>query len=150
MKAKELIRRLQRVESLKRSLPDAIGTLAKNFFKKNFRKQGFDDNGVEKWVPRKRPDKARRKGEKVKKRAILVDTTNLRESIHVKSATFKKITIVSDAEYSKIHNEGLYGKAWGKHRFKMPKRQFMGESNNLNKEIKEFIERKVKQAILGK
>jgi phage virion morphogenesis protein len=139
MKAKELIRRLQRVESLKRSLPDGVGTLAKNFFKKNFRKQGFDNNGVEKWKPRKRKDKGR---------AILVKTGNLRNSIRVKNATFNKITIATDVDYANVHNSGLRaGRGKG---FKMPKRQFMGESNNLNKEIKEFIERKVKQAILGK
>ena len=31
------------------------------------------------------------------------------------------------------------GKAWGKHPFKMPKRQFMGDSYNLNEKVKAVI-----------
>lgn len=111
-----------------------VGNTAKTFFVENFRKQGFDDKNVQKWKPRKVADK--RAG-----RAILVKTGDLRRSIIRNPANRAALTvkISTDLAYAKIHNEGLIGKAWGKHPFKMPKRQFMGDSYNLNEKVKAVI-----------
>jgi phage gpG-like protein len=102
-----------------------IGNAAKSFFVENFRKQGFDDKNVEKWQPRKKADK--RAG-----RAILVKTGDLRRSIirNPANRAALSVKISTDLVYAARHNNGLKG---------MPKRQFMGDSYNLNERIKKII-----------
>lgn len=102
-----------------------IGNAAKSFFVENFRKQGFDDKNVERWQPRKKADK--RAG-----RAILVKTGDLRRSIIRNPANRASLSvkISTDLVYAARHNNGLKG---------MPKRQFMGDSYNLNERIKKII-----------
>jgi phage gpG-like protein len=102
-----------------------IGNSAKSFFVENFRKQGFDDKNVEKWQPRKKADK--RAG-----RAILVKTGDLRRSIirNPANRAALSVKISTDLVYAARHNNGLKG---------MPKRQFMGDSYNLNERIKKII-----------
>lgn len=111
-----------------------VGNTARVFFIDNFRKQGFDDKTVQKWKPRKVQDK--RAG-----RAILVKTGDLRRSIIRNPANRAALTvkISTDLAYAKIHNDGGMGKAYGKHSFKMPKRQFIGDSYNLNEKVKAVI-----------
>jgi phage gpG-like protein len=102
-----------------------IGNSAKSFFVENFRKQGFDDKNVERWQPRKKADK--RAG-----RAILVKTGDLRRSIirNPANRAALSVKISTDLVYAARHNNGLKG---------MPKRQFMGDSYNLNERIKKII-----------
>jgi phage gpG-like protein len=102
-----------------------IGNSAKSFFVENFRKQGFDDKNVERWQPRKKADK--RAG-----RAILVKTGDLRRSIirNPANRAALSIKISTDLVYAARHNNGLKG---------MPKRQFIGDSYNLNERIKKII-----------
>jgi phage gpG-like protein len=102
-----------------------IGNAAKSFFVENFRKQGFDDKNVERWKPRKKDDK--RAG-----RAILVKTGDLRRSIirNPANRAALSVKISTDLVYAARHNNGLKG---------MPKRQFMGDSYNLNERIKKII-----------
>lgn len=102
-----------------------VGNTAKTFFVENFRKQGFDDKTVQKWKPRKVADK--RAG-----RAILVKTGDLRRSIIRNPANRAALTvkISTDLIYAKRHNDGLKA---------MPKRQFMGDSYNLNEKVKAVI-----------
>jgi phage gpG-like protein len=102
-----------------------IGNAAKSFFVENFRKQGFDDKNVEKWKPRKKADK--RAG-----RAILVKTGDLRRSIirNPANRAALSVKISTDLVYAARHNNGLKG---------MPKRQFIGDSYNLNERIKKII-----------
>jgi len=120
-----------------------VGNTAKVFFVDSFRKQGFDDKTVQKWKPRKRTTYTTRSGKVVNDttRAILVKTGDLRRSIIRNPANRAALTvkISTDLVYAKIHNDGLMGKAWGKHPFKMPKRQFMGDSYNLNEKVKAVI-----------
>ena len=120
-----------------------VGNTAKVFFVDSFRKQGFDDKNVQKWKPRKRTTYTTRSGKTVDDttRAILVKIGDLRRSIirNPANRAALSIKISTDLDYAKIHNDGLMGKAWGKHPFKMPKRQFMGDSYNLNEKVKAVI-----------
>lgn len=111
-----------------------LGNEAKNHFVGSFRLQGFEDRTVEKWPDRKKKDK--RAG-----RAILVKTGDLRRSIRRETLSKAKLEVViaTDLPYAKIHNEGGDGMAWGKHPFKMPKRQFIGHSFKLNQRVKKII-----------
>ena len=119
-----------------------IGNTAKNFFVENFRKQGFDDKSVQKWKPRKKKTYRTKSGKLVDDttRAILVKEGDLRRSIiRVPNRAAMSVKIQTNLDYAKIHNEGLMGKAFGKHPFKMPKRQFIGDSYNLNEKVKAVI-----------
>jgi phage gpG-like protein len=119
-----------------------IGNTAKNFFVENFRKQGFDDKTVQRWKPRKRTTYKTKSGRIVNDttRAILVKEGDLRRSIiRVPNRAALNVKIQTNLDYAKIHNEGLMGKAFGKHPFKMPKRQFIGDSYNLNEKVKAVI-----------
>ena len=111
-----------------------MGRTAKTFFYDNFRKQGFDDKTLTKWAARKRDDK--RAG-----RAILVKSGDLRRSIRFDNVNKNNLSvrIATDLPYAKIHNDGLMGNAWGKVPFKMPKRQYIGDSWNLNEKVKKVI-----------
>ena len=112
-----------------------MGRTAKTFFTDNFRKQGFEDKTVSKWKPRKDT------GKRSQGRAILVKSGDLRRSIRFDTVNKSNLSvrIATDLPYAKIHNEGLTGKAWGKAPFKMPKRQFIGDSYALNEKIKKVL-----------
>lgn len=112
-----------------------MGRTAKTFFTDNFRKQGFEDKTVSKWKPRKDT------GKRSQGRAILVKSGDLRRSIRFDTVNKSNLSvrIATDLPYAKIHNEGLTGKAWGKAPFKMPKRQFIGDSYVLNEKIKKVL-----------
>jgi phage gpG-like protein len=117
-----------------------IGNTAKNFFVENFRKQGFDDKTVQRWKPRKRTTYKTKSGRIVNDttRAILVKTGDLRRSIiRVPNRSALNVKIQTDLIYAKVHNDGLRaGRGKG---FKMPKRQFIGDSYNLNEKVKAVI-----------
>jgi phage gpG-like protein len=103
-----------------------IGNEAKNFFVSSWRKQGFENQTIDHWKPRKKETK-RSIG-----RAILVKSGDLRRSI-VREPVNKSqlsVKISTDLDYAKVHNEGLG---------KMPKRQFMGDSYKLNELCKKII-----------
>ncbi len=109
-----------------------IGNEARNFFVANFKKQGFDDKTLEKWTPRKKQDK--RAG-----RNILVKSGDLRRSIQVRGYSKTKLSIIiaTDLKYASVHNFGeRAGRGKG---FKMPKREFIGDSYNLNEKVKKII-----------
>ena len=96
--------------------------------------------------------------------ATLVDSGVLRNSIRLESTTKTNFTIISDTEYSEIHNEGgviyitpemrkyfwfMYSKTkddkWKgmalttKSVIEMPKRQFMGEDDSINDLIEQEL-----------
>jgi phage gpG-like protein len=169
-----------------------VGNTAKVFFVDSFRKQGWDDQSVQKWQKRKKVEQKGRGSKKSAKaagtvrsvkagRAILVKTGDLRRSIKRNPANRAalSIKISTDLDYAKIHNDGgtinvggrkgsgtitrsirgsagfkdgkftkgrakkvtFQGKEYttGSYAIKMPKRQFMGDSYNLNEKVKAVI-----------
>jgi phage gpG-like protein len=120
------------------ALRSDLTKLAEKHFDDSFKNEGFTYNSLWKWQPRKRPDRQRHK--------ILQKTGKLRRSIKSKVFTTKdgfEIRFKSNLVYAKIHNEGLMGKAWGKHSFKMPKRQFMGYSRVLDLRIRKIFDSRI-------
>ena len=142
-------RKLQMAQvKLQKSLNDFVvvmGTDAKNHFVKSFRNQGFEDASIEKWQPRKRTNYRTRSGKVVDdtNRAILVKSGDLRRSIKVLNKSYRSITLGSDLPYAQIHNDGLYGNAYGKYRFKMPKRQFIGHSKKLIDQLRMKLDKRI-------
>jgi phage gpG-like protein len=123
-----------------------MGTDAKNHFVKSFRNQGFEDDSIQRWQPRKNEISggiARLRRKSLGSRAILVKTGDLRRSVRVISKSYRSIVVGSDLPYAQIHNDGLYGNAYGKYRFKMPKRQFIGHSNKLIRQLRVKLDSRI-------
>jgi phage gpG-like protein len=116
-------------KQFKKDIPNKLNQQALKFFRDSFSKSGWTDDSYSPWQKRKRnyPHK------------ILLKSGDLKRSIHNTVKTFEKIVIISDMPYSAIHNEGLMGRAFGKYSFKMPKRQFMGDSTTLRKEQQKLV-----------
>ena len=81
---------IKKLESKKSSLPKILANSTKKFFLASWEKQGWDDNGITKWAPRKKNKKAIGK-------AVLVKSGALRRAVNasLKSATFDSIKSVS-------------------------------------------------------
>lgn len=119
-----------------------------NFIKKNFQEEGFNDNGLEKWKPRKTTDRQGRDltrhkrttrrgtegsltkfGQREQGRAILTGHNTggdkLRNSFKARRDKLKVI-FYTYKDYAEYHNEGTD---------KLPKRQFIGKSAYLEQKI---------------
>ena len=121
--AKKIAKHLKKFEKEIDALVTTMGNEALNHYVKSFAKQGFENETLEKWTPRKRM--ARRERGKPS-RAILIQSGRLWRSLRKGRRTKYSITLMSDVPYARRHNEGLSG---------MPKRQFMGYSAKLNQKI---------------
>jgi phage gpG-like protein len=117
--------------------PKAVSKVAADLFKESFQKEGFDDGGWEEVNRRKGATYARKKDGKAVKnyakgaatmRPILTGSTaDLGRSIegdNIKSTGGR--AVVKAKFYGKFHNEGMGN---------LPKRQFMGQTNELNRRI---------------
>jgi len=129
--------------SKKRSLPIILGNVAKNFFLATFRKGGFTDVGFKRWKQRRKRLGRGRTSPTLKEAANLTLTGKLKRSIRVRPATFKLTRIFTNVVYAGIHNFGLQGLAFGKTSFKMPEREFIGNSRVLEKEMERRIFREI-------
>ncbi len=110
---------------------DVIAVEAERIHAENFRAEAFIDTPPQKWPARKKEDKP--------SRALLVKTSTLKGHA-LKGRTRKgAVEFVFPLGYEKVHNEGL--KAGRGKGFKMPKRQFVGESKVLTDRIKKKAER---------
>ena len=123
------------VEAVANNLPRIIGVESVRVIKENFKLEGYDDGiSFTPWEPRKEETNARydkRTGVKGasfnSSNKIMNQTENLRDANHY-TVNGRQVVVGVDLNvipYGQIHNEGLQGKAWGKHTFKMPKRQYI-------------------------
>lgn len=127
--------------------PTIAGKTAVSYFKKNFQNEAW---GRVRWQEVKRRMDPRVKGAKASRKILTGDTGDLARSIEVKAVSKGQVVIWtapsafgSKEPYGRVHNEGLRaGRGKG---FIMPKRQFMGESEELNALIISELERKLKQ-----
>ena len=117
----------------KQGVLDDVATLATEIFRdKNFNQEAFDG---EKWPNRKREKRAGRISERGQ-RGLLVKSGRLRQSIDSEirgnSVVIKAGYDVNGYNLAEIHNEG---------QGLQPKRQFMGDSKELEKAVEKRIER---------
>lgn len=129
--SKKIEQHLKKYEAGIDSMVNTMGVMAKNHFTANFRKQGFEDETVIPWQPRKRADRGRSRGA----RGILIKSGRLRRSITFRKQGKWSVVIGTDVPYAKRHNEGI----------KMPKRQFIGYSGKLNRQIISAFSNKIKR-----
>lgn len=123
----------KKAKKAKATTPRLIAVSAVGHFKNSFRVGGFVDDRLDPWKKRKYPDKNK------KRRAILVDSGDLRRSIKAKRVNPRSIVVGSyGTAYASRHNRGLHG---------MPKRQFIGTSHKLNMDIRLIIFKRYKQTL---
>ena len=137
------------------AIKDAIAIVsrdAEQHFKKSFANEGFTDENLQKWEKRKNQIRntglVRLKYNHVNTKPTLTKTGALKNSIKI-ALRGNTAILRSTLPYSAIHNEGLMGKAWGKYPFKMPKRQFMGNSKSLERRSQAKFIAKINTAILN-
>jgi phage gpG-like protein len=120
------------MKAAKRDIPVLVANVGLNWFNDSFRNQGFTNESLGKWKPRKKTDEGR---------AILVKSGTLRGANRVKSRSFERIVFANAEKYAAVHNFGLRsGRGRG---FIMPKRQFMGRSVKLEANISKLINKEL-------
>jgi phage gpG-like protein len=120
--------------------PTIVGKTAADFFTRNFDRQGFLNKGLRSWQEVKRRTHPRKtpKGQTAAGRRILFgETRNLSRSIDYE-AQKGRVVVYSDVHYAPYHNEGTD---------KLPKRQFIGDSAELDQLVISELERKLKNII---
>jgi phage gpG-like protein len=124
-----------KLEKAKNDLPKKVASDIRIYFLGSFKKQGWDG---QKWKEVKRREKENQT--KKDKKPILIQSGTLRRAVNesVRKETWDEIRLGIDVEYAKYHNEGTD---------KIPKRQFMGSSKELDEKIKKRIEREIKKVI---
>lgn len=165
---------LRQLQALGRRMPRIAGGLAVSHFKQGFKDQGFTDNSLEKWKPRKAPEKGRRG-----RRSILIKTGALRRSVRIVRIGHNRVQVGSDLPYARIHNEG--GRITGSQQVdrhtrrahtrrvrgrrqnvsehqvrshsrtvntQIPKRQFIGGSSKLNRKIEHKLIQELRRILL--
>lgn len=132
-------------KSMSRTMPIKAGRIAKDLFQENFLKGGFVDGGIHEWQPSKRLGTkndegkvvGKAKGAKGEYKTLMSSRNNLFNSIEYRIDD-SGVVIENRVPYAAVHNEGLHaGRGKG---FTMPQRQFIGDSEELDKSIEDMIE----------
>lgn len=159
----------QAIRTMFKRLPTIAGNMAINFFKDSFRREGFIDSRYNRWKPRKVQGDGSRRG----RRGTLTKTGELQRSITYRPGP-AEFRVFSDKAYAQIHNEGgriritrkmrayfffMYNKTKKEHWrnlattkkqfFEIPQRQFMGESNVLDKRIAAHVTAALDKAFMS-
>ncbi len=122
---------------LQEPAPAIVGIEATKHFKASFQNEGFTDQSLEKWPDiseKRKRQKTKRNGSRAK---ILTDTGDLSNSL-TWTHEGDNVIVSSDLPYAQRHNEGLSN---------MPKRQFMGPSQQLDNKIINKLERELKRLL---
>ena len=148
MTPEQFIKQLQRqqkeiVEAMRRTVPLKAAVIAEQHFKDNFRKGGFQDNGLTAWKPSTRIGKA--KGAAGSYGTLLSGRNHLYSSIRHRTEPFKGI-VWTDVPYAAAHNEGT-NNAGRNHNVRLPKRQFIGDSEELRKKIAALVEKEINRIL---
>lgn len=120
----------EKYKQFQRTVPILLANEVKNHFLEGFRKGGGQtDRSLRGWQPRKRSSR-RNTG-----RAILVDTGQLRRDIKKRVVNSHKIVVgTRNVPYGIYHNNGTD---------RLPQREFIGESQALERKIKKIIETEI-------
>jgi phage gpG-like protein len=157
---KKILKFIETFKPQLNKMVEAAGVLAVNHFTKSFSDGGFTDESWTPWKRRKIKDSRRgrqfswhrhagtdeEEGKRfkvkevdvrsVKNRAILVKSGRLRRSLRSRRLGNLAVKIMTDVPYARRHNDGLN---------KMPKRQFIGYSGKLNRQIIAFLDKNIKK-----
>ncbi len=126
-----------------RTLPVKAGTEAVNHFRDNFRKEGFVDSSLQPWKPSKRKSNPKHPDQAYN--TLMSRRNNLYKSIRKETAP-GKVTVYTNVPYAAAHNEGT-NRAGKNHCLRIPKRQFMGHSKQLDDKVRRMIDGEVRKII---
>ncbi len=126
-----------------RTIPVKAGTEAVNHFRDNFRKEGFVDDTLRAWKPSKRKSNPKHPDQAYN--TLMSRRNNLYKSIRKETAP-GKVTVYTNVPYAAAHNEGT-DRAGKNHRVRIPKRQFMGHSKQLDNKVRRMIDAEVRKII---
>ncbi len=123
---------------------DDVGVIAVSHVKKAFQDEAYSDKSDKdmEWPEVKRRQ-GKGKGAAAIRKILTGGTGDLGRSIKYKKEG-RKLLIVSDKVYAKVHNEGLEAGRKSA-RFTMPKRQFIGKSKILKEKIQEMLDLKFEE-----
>lgn len=117
----------------KEDLPQIVGTVALRHFKRGMQQEGFIDRRLKRWpeVQRRTPGHPRFNPKRQQKILVGPGSGGIQNTLRIKRATFKE-TIISSMgkKYAAYHNEGSG---------KLPKRQFLGNSVKLERQVEYII-----------
>ena len=150
----------QIAQLLQRRLPVVVGRLAKNHYQNNFRQSGFVDHGLHPWQPAKRQNGGA--GAAARYRTLLSSRNHLFSSINYTPAN-AAVTVYNNVPYAAAHNDGatVNIRVTPKAQFwrnlaltkkttltvRIPKRQFIGPSYELNQKIDAQILKELRQIL---
>lgn len=142
----------KKLDAALKALPKKVGTMAVNEFQDSFKKQGWEGQRwkeVKRRLPIGRKTGKRssrliyRKGSD-RTRGILIGSGRLWRSPRIIRIVSYSVSVGTDVPYAAVHNNGLRaGRGSG---FIMPKRQFMGNSKRLKRDIEALIIRDISRA----
>lgn len=101
-------------------------------------------NAKGKYIPRKTNPTTNYSPNATKKKILSSKKSELENSIQYK-ITGNIVKVFSDKKYAKVHNEGKTISVFGKKTVKLPKRQFIGKSKELEEIIIKKINKKLKK-----
>jgi len=125
---------LAKFKKKKKSMPKVIGNIALRHFKLSFRKGGFTDKTFVPWQRRFKRLSKTRVSRTVKERSNLIGPGQgaLLRSVSLLKSDFDSIVLgTKGIRYAVRHNEGITDKLGRP----MPKREFIGDSANLNTKV---------------
>lgn len=118
-------------------LPVEVGGVAKRHFVRSFTAGGFTDDVFVAWKQRTTKNRSDRRNPA--RRAILVDSGTLKNSGQVKRADWDSIVVgFYGVPYARYHNRG---------ETPQPKRQFIGSSKQLTRDVSKIINNAVKKSL---
>lgn len=129
--------------------PRIFGKTAVDIYTQNFQKEGFLNNGVQPWQEVKRRN-GKASGAEASRKILTGETGNLGRSFDYEAGK-GEVRIYNDARsasgfpYGAVHNEGV-SNAGRSRNVVIPRRQIIGESEELTQACNEEIERKLKEA----
>lgn len=129
--------KLDKLQVDMQQVADIAAVTGVSYFKSSFRTKGFDGNP---W-----PKAKESKSKKAKRGSLMVKSAALMNSVRTAEATKEKVVWAAGNDkvpYAQVHNEG--GRAGRGAGFDMPKRQFMGQANQLEENITKRLETHLK------
>ena len=122
---------LKAFDQRKKSMPAKIANTAVNHFKEGFVKGGGQTN-------KSKGGWKKRKYNKDKGRATLVKSGDLKRDIKVRETNWNRIVVgTQNVKYASYHNEGTH---------KLPQREFIGDSKELEKKVEKIIKENLRKA----
>ncbi len=135
---KDLQRKLKKVQQyLQNDVKKDMGVQAVNHYRRSFINEGFTDKRLSKWQPVKRNKNG--KGA-ARTRKILTESKRLSDSGRYR-ITARGVQIIYGTKYAEIHNKG--GRAGRNGSAIIPKRQFIGRSEQLNRKISKTMAKRI-------